>query len=251
MRETGHYDGPIHPRAFPERFYTGHVRMSLQILLVEDDRHLRRQLVEQLGHFEHDVETAGDGPEALSLLGRRPFDAVVLDWMLPTMDGVTVLREMREQGMGMPVLMLTALGQTLDKVEGLEAGADDYVVKPVDPLELNARLNALVRARRTSDQPGDTVAAGDIVISPTRLMVWRGGQPLALSQTEFRLLLALARDAGEVVTRPMLIERVWGQDFETTTNIVDAHIRQLRVKLLQHGDDPIGTVRGMGYVLRA
>lgn len=82
-------------------------------------------------------------------------------------------------------------------------------------------------------------------------MVWRGGQPLALSQTEFRLLLALARDAGEVVTRPMLIERVWGQDFETTTNIVDAHIRQLRVKLLQHGDDPIGTVRGMGYVLRA
>ncbi|PNU02899.1 response regulator transcription factor [Novosphingobium guangzhouense] len=225
--------------------------MSLRILLVEDDRHLSRQLTEQLTHFEHDVAAAGDGPEALSMLGSSAFDAVVLDWMLPSMDGITVLREMRAQDMTMPVLMLTALGQTLDKVEGLEAGADDYVVKPADPLELNARLNALVRGRRTSEQPGDTVAAGDIVISPSRVMAWRGGQPLALSQTEFRLLLELARDAGSVVTRPMLIERIWGQDFTTTTNIVDAHIRQLRIKLQQHGDDPIGTVRGMGYVLRA
>lgn len=225
--------------------------MSLNILLIEDDRQLQRQLAGQLAQFGHEVHAAFDGPQALSLLSSLPVDAVVLDWMMPGMDGPEVVRRMREDGMTMPVLMLTALGQTLDKVEGLEAGADDYVVKPVDPEELNARLNALLRARRTSDQGTDTIAAGDIVISPSRLTGWRGGQPLSLSQTEFKLLLELARNAGTVVTRPMLIERIWGRDVVPTTNIVDAHIRQLRVKLLQHGDDPIATVRGLGYTLRA
>lgn len=225
--------------------------MSLSLLLVEDDWQLQRQLTEQLSAFGHDVTGARDGEQALALLSSRAFDAVVLDWMLPGIEGVEVLRRLREDGMTMPVLMLTALGQTLDKVEGLEAGADDYVVKPVDPAELNARLNALLRARRTSEQPADTIAAGDIVVSPSRLMGWRAGHALTLSQTEFRLLLELARNADTVMTRPMLIERIWGHDVVPTTNIVDAHIRQLRVKLMQHGDDPISTVRGLGYMLRA
>lgn len=224
--------------------------MSLQILLVEDDLHLQRQIAGQLAGFGHEVQVAGDGTEALSLVGRHAFDVVILDWMLPSVDGITVLRELRAEGMDMPVLMLTALGHTMDKVEGLEAGADDYVVKPVDPLELNARLQALMRARKVSERPANTMAAGDIVISPSRMAAWRGDQPLNLSQTEFKLLLELVRDAGTVLTRAMLIERVWGRDFVTTTNIVDAHIRQLRVKLLQYGEDPIGTVRGIGYVLQ-
>lgn len=224
--------------------------MTMHILLVEDDRHLQRQLVDQLALFGHDVQTADDGLAALAIIGQKAFDIVILDWMMPTVDGITVLRQLRAGGMNVPVLMLTALGQVFDKVEGFEAGADDYVVKPVDPLELNARLNALLRARRASEQPADTITAGDIVISPSRLRAWRAGQPLNLSQTEFKLLLELARHAGTVVTRPMLIERIWGHDFIPTTNIVEAHIRHLRVKLIEHGDDPISTQRGMGYFLR-
>ena len=196
------------------------------------------------------MTTADDGVEALSIIGKQAFDIIILDWMMPGVDGITILREVRESGMNIPVLMLTALGQVFDKVEGFGAGADDYVVKPVDPLELNARLHALVRARQANEQPADTISAGDIVISPSRLRAWRAGKALTLSQTEFKLLLELVRHAGSVVTRPMLIERIWGHDFMPTTNIVDAHIRHLRVKLLEHGDDPIGTQRGMGYLLR-
>lgn len=225
---------------------------GLNILLVEDDRQLQRQLLTQLTQFGHAVRSADDGHEALALVGHHAFDILVLDWMLPTMDGLALLRELRGNGMNVPVLMLTALGQLPDKLEGFEAGADDYVVKPVDALELNARLHALIRARRVKEEPSsDTVSAGDIVVSPSGQRAWRGGQPLSLSRTEFGLLLELARSAGDVVTRAMLIERIWGHDFVPTTNIVESHIKHLRAKLLLHGDDPIGTVRGMGYVLRA
>jgi DNA-binding response OmpR family regulator len=224
--------------------------MSLNILLAEDDPLLQRQIVDQMAQFGHRTTAVGDGAAALAVVSGQMFDVVVLDWLLPAMDGIAVLRRLREEDMTVPVLMLTALSQTLDKVEALEAGADDYVVKPVDPLELNARLHALVRARKTSQRQTDTLAAGDIVVSPSRLTAWRAGHSLVLSQIEFKLLHELVRDAGTVLTRPMLIERVWGHDYVTTSNIVDAHIRQLRLKLLLHGDDPIGTVRGVGYVLR-
>lgn len=224
---------------------------ALRVLIVEDDGHLQRQMVDQLARMGHDVATADDGQEAVDRIGRHVFDVVILDWMLPTMDGLTTLRKLRAEGMTIPVMMLTALGQVFDKVEGLDAGADDYVVKPVDPLELNARLKALVRARRASDQPSDTINVGDIVVSPSRFRAWRAGQALSLSQTEFRLLLELARNADTVMTRPMLIERIWGRDFVPSTNLVEAHIRHLRVKLREFGDDPIGTQRGVGYVLKS
>lgn len=224
--------------------------MSFNILLVEDDLQLSRQLVAQLAQFGHSVICADDGHKALSLVVREAFDVIILDWMLPTLDGLSVVRKIREGGMSVPILMLTALGQTFDKVEGLDAGADDYVVKPVDALELNARLNALIRARRTTGEKSDTISAGDIVISPSRFRAWRSGEAIDLARTEFKLLLSLMRNAGSVITRPMLIEQVWGHDFVTTTNIVEAHIRRLRTKLLLHGDDPISTVRGVGYVIR-
>lgn len=224
--------------------------MSIHVLLVEDDAHLQQQVAGQLTDYGHRVDTANDGLSALTLLGKQAFDIVILDWMMPGLDGISVLRQMRQGGMTLPVLMLTALGQVFDKVEGFEAGADDFVVKPVDPLELNARIHALIRARRTTDEPADTLHAGDIVISPARLRAWRAGHALNLSQTEFKMLLELVRNAGTIVTRQMLIEKIWGHDFTPTTNIVDAHIRHLRVKLLEHGDDPISTSRGMGYSLR-
>lgn len=229
----------------------GH-RMSLHILLVEDDRQLARQLTAQLKQFGHEVVAVEDGQAAVSSVAQNVFDAIVLDWMLPTLDGLAVIRQLRASGMTLPILMLTALGQTFDKIEGLDTGADDYMVKPADALELNARLNALVRARRAAanTETNDTINAGDIVISPSKFRAWRNGRAIDLALTEFKLLFELARDAGAVVTKPMLLERVWGYDFIPTTNIVEAHVRRLRQKLMQHGDDPISNVRGVGYSIR-
>lgn len=214
---------------------------------------MREQLADQLVAFGHTVTAAADGPAGLSFLATGAFDIVVLDWMLPTLDGLPLLREVRARGLRLPVLMLTALGQTIDKVEVLDAGADDYVVKPCDPLELNARIKALLRARSAGsagEQPADTIEVGDIGISPAGARAWRKGQSLGLSQIEFRMLLELARLAGDTVTRAMLVERVWGRDLVTTSNVIEAHIRHLGVKLCRYGDDPIETVRGAGYSLR-
>lgn len=224
--------------------------MTLHIILVENDRRLRTELAGQLERFGHAVQAAEEGLVALALVGRVAFDAMILGRMPPVMDAMAVLCQLRERGMTMPVLMLSATGTTMEKVEGLDAGADDYLVTPVDPLELNARLNALVRARRMSQRPADTIAVGDVVVSPSGLLAWRAGQALALSKIEFRLLAELARNAGSIVTRRVLVERVWGYDAMPVTNIVESHIRQLRLKLVRHGPDPIVTVRGMGYLLR-
>lgn len=225
---------------------------SLNILVVEDDDALANALAEQLRAFGHSATVVGDGRAALAAVSDEAFDAIILDRMLPLLDGISVLENLRRGTVHVPVLMLTALGQTIERVEGLEAGADDYVVKPVDPIELNARLKALVRARGYASDSSETIRAGDIMISPTKFRAWRKGRDLDLPRTEFNLLLELARNAGSVLTRPMLIERVWHYDFEPTTNIVDAYIRRLRVKLTQFGDDdPITTMRGFGYLLRA
>lgn len=225
--------------------------MGLTLLIVEDDAKLANLLAQQMSEFDHRSTLAGNGQEALAAVARDAFDAIILDRMLPILDGVSVVESLRTAGINIPTLMLTALGQTADKVEGLNAGADDYVVKPVDAVELNARLNALVRARRSSAEPSDTLRVGDILISPTKFRAWRGGQDLDLPRTEFKLLLELVRNAGSVLTRPMLIERIWHYDFEPATNIVDAYIRRLRIKLTQFGgDDPIVTSRGFGYMIR-
>lgn len=225
--------------------------MDLKFLIVEDDRQQAELLSQQLSGFGHHCEIAHDGRAAIEKISRDKFDAVVLDRMLPVMDGISAIESLRNAGIGIPTLMLTALGQTLEKVEGLNAGADDYVAKPVDPAELNARLLALVRARTWQSGAADTLRIGDLVISPVKFRAWRKDRNLDLPKTEFNLLLELARNAGSVLTRSMLLERVWQYDFEPETNIVDVYIRRLRRKLCQFGDpDPIGTVRGVGYLLR-
>jgi DNA-binding response OmpR family regulator len=225
--------------------------MSLTLLIVEDDAALAGLLVKQMASFGHKAVVALDGQAALASVSQHPFDAIILDRMLPVINGLTVVENLRAADINIPTLMLTALGQTEEKVEGLKAGADDYLVKPADPVELNARLNALVRARRWTSNASDTIGAGDITISPTKFRAWRDGKDLELPRTEFNLLLEFARNAGTVLTRPMLIERVWHYDFEPATNIVDAYVRRLRVKLTQFGgDDPITTLRGVGYMLR-
>lgn len=227
--------------------------MSFNLLLVEDDAPLAAMLSDELRRLDHRVTTVTTGSEALSELTGNQYDAVILDRMLPRIDGIEVLRRLRSADARVPVIMLTALASLPEKVEGLDAGADDYVVKPVAVEELNARLGAVLRARQwTAAGEGDTIQAGDLVISPARHRVWRGGRPIDLPKVEFQLLLQLARHRDMVLTRAMLLERVWDYDFEPGSNIVDVYIRRLRVKLTEDGsEDPIVTVRGQGYRLRA
>ncbi|MDF0542115.1 response regulator transcription factor [Sphingobium sp. H39-3-25] len=223
---------------------------SFNLLIVEDDQALADLLARQLALFGHRATIVGDGRAALEQVVNQAFDLVILDRILPVMDGIALLQRMRQAGVTVPILMLTALGQSSNKVDGLNAGADDYLVKPVDPNELNARLHALHRARNWDSDAGDTLRAGDILVSPAKFRAWRAGQPMELPNIEFRLLTEFVRNAGTVLTRPMLLERVWQYDFEPTTNIVEAYIRRLRMKLTEHGDDPIITIRGIGYRLR-
>lgn len=224
--------------------------MQLNLLIVEDDLDLADTLATQMRAFGHRATLVDNGQKALAAIADDAFDVVILDRVMPVMDGVTALQHLRAANVKLPVLMLTAFGKANQKVEGLEAGADDYVVKPVDPLELNARLSALLRARQWSTEDSDTIRAGSILVSPTKHRAWRDGRPLDLPHTELRLLTELARHAGSVLTRPMLLEKVWNYDFEPTTNIVDTYIKRLRKKLTEDGsDDPISTLRGVGYML--
>lgn len=224
----------------------------MQLLIVEDDEELALQLSEQLALFGHCSSIAGDGRAANQMLASMHFDAIILDRILPMIDGISLLKNLRNHHILTPVIMMTALGQSRQKVEGLESGADDYIVKPADPAELNARLQALVRARGWTEQRSDeTLRAGDIVVSPARHSAWRDGRTLRLQKTEFRVLTELARHAGAPMTRAMLLERVWNYDFEPATNLVDAYIRRLRIRLMEFGgEDPIMTIRGLGYMLR-
>ena len=225
--------------------------MSLALLLVDDDAIYAATLAEELRGLGHGVMIATDGRAAIEAMSAGAFDALILDRMMPRLDGMSVLQTLRDGGMTLPIVMLTALGASQDKVEGLEAGADDYVVKPVDAIELHARLHAVLRGRQWKGGSSDTLRAGDIVVSPTTFRAWRDGVPLDLAKLELKLLVELVRNVDAVLTRAMLIERVWGYDFMPDTNIVDVHIRRLRVKLGESGgEDRIRTVRGIGYMLR-
>ncbi len=224
----------------------------MKILLVDDDPVLADSLADELTGFGHALSTASDGRAALAAIDQDAFDAVVLDRMMPRVDGIALLERLRGDARSVPVIMLSARGQSDDKISGLAAGADDYVVKPVEAAELHARLQAVVRGRQWTREASDTLRAGDIVVSPSRFRAWRDEKPLDLAKLELKLLAELVRNADTVLTRAMLIERVWGYDFEPDTNLVDVYIRRLRQKLTAHGgDDPIQTMRGVGYRLRS
>lgn len=218
----------------------------MKILIVEDDGGIAAYLERGLRQHGLECEIAASGEEALSQLGERRFDAMVLDRMLPRLDGMEVLRRKPRE---VPVLMLSALGTLEDRIEGLDAGADDYLVKPFSLVEVVSRLNAIVR--RGGGERGDVLRAGDLEIILATFRAWRGGKQLYLNKKEFALLAELMRNAGRPVTRRMLIEAVWGYSFEPSTNIIESNMSRLRAKLTVHGDpDPIETARGCGYVLR-
>lgn len=223
----------------------------LSVLVVEDDAELARLLTDQLGAAGYEVRTEADAGAAIGLVSARPFDVILLDRMLPAIDGVDVLKRLRREQVDVPVILLTALGRLAERVEGLDAGADDYIVKPFEIDELIARIRTVVRRRVGPGADNSTVSAGDVTVSLLRHRVTRAGRPIELHKTEIKLLAELVRAAGDVVTRSMLLEKVWGYDFVPTTNIVDSYIRRLRLKLEVPGlPDPITTVRGVGYMFR-
>jgi len=222
-----------------------------RVLVAEDDQRLRESLARVLTFEGYDVALAADGAAALNLIEASEPDVVVLDVMMPNVDGLEVCRTMRARGNHTPVLMLTARHEVSDRVAGLDAGADDYLVKPYALDELLARLRALLR--RTS-VTGDehTLTVGDLVLDPLRRQVQRGARALELTKTEFDLLELLLHNAGIVLTRDQIYERIWGYDFETSSKSLDVYISYLRRKTEEAGEPRlIHTVRGVGYTARA
>ncbi len=222
----------------------------MKMLVVEDDPRTRSFIVQGMRQSGHIVDEAEDGPAGLDLALVDTYDVLVVDRMLPGCSGLDVVRAVRAQGIATPCLILTAVGAVEDRVEGLNAGADDYLVKPFAFSELLARLQALERRPPLSRQP-DRLRVGDLEVDPVAHRVTRAGRPIVLTSHEFKLIDYLARRAGQVVTRTMLLEALWGFHFDPRTNIVDAHISRLRAKIDRDFDvELIRTVRGVGYVLQ-
>lgn len=222
----------------------------MRILVAEDDDETAEFVGRGLGELGHLVVRAATGGDALHLGATEPFDVIVLDRMLPGLDGVEVLRRWRAAKVATPVLMLTARGGIADRVGGLEAGADDYLVKPFAFAELAARIGALLRRPPMNEAPTRLVV-GDIAIDLLKREVRRGDREVQLQPREFALLEQLMRHAGRVVTRTMFLELVWGFHFDPQTNIVETHLSRLRSKLNSGSDvDPVETLRGIGYRMR-
>ena len=223
----------------------------MKILLIEDDEETAAYVQRGLREHGHVVDRATNGRDGLFLASEGCHDVLIVDRMLPGLDGLGIVRTLRAAGVRTPVLMLTALGGVGDRVQGLEAGGDDYLVKPFAFAELLARLNALARRPPMQDVPTH-LRAGDVEMDLLKRSVTRAGRRIELQPREYQLLEYLLRHADRVVTRTMLLEGVWDFHFDPKTNIVETHMSRLRAKLNEDGrPELISTVRGAGYLLRA
>lgn len=224
--------------------------MEIRVLLVEDDELISQALCLALVDEGFAVTRVASGEEALAHLDAEAADVVLLDLMLPGMDGLVVCRTLRARG-DLPIIVVTARTDTEDVIGGLEAGADDYVSKPLVARELAARIRALLR-RRSSGRD-ETLQVGELEIRPHKNEVFRAGTAVHLTQTEFRLLVELAAARGNVVTREQLLQRIWGYDYFGDTRLLDVHVRRLRRKVEPDPDRPevVLTVRGAGYKIAA
>ena len=223
----------------------------MRILVIEDDKDVASFIRNGLTQAGCNVDHAANGKDGLFLATTEKYDALVVDRMLPGVDGLTVIRTLRASANSTPVLILSALGEVDDRVKGLKAGGDDYLVKPFAFSELLARLEALARrAKSGSDNAPTTLRAGDLEMDLLRREVRRADKPIDLQPREFQLLEFLLRHAGQVVTRTMLLEGVWDYHFDPQTNVIDVHISRLRAKIDKGFDRPLlHTVRGAGYRL--
>ncbi|MEG3125024.1 response regulator transcription factor [Sphingomonas sp. GB1N7] len=223
----------------------------MRILIAEDDDATAALVARGLGELGYEVARVTSGEAAARLGLDERFDVAILDRMLPGIDGVDVVRQWRASGVTTPVLMLTALGGIADRVTGLEAGADDYLVKPFALAELAARIGALMRRPPITDNAPTRFTVGDITLDLLRRDVHRSGRIIRLQPREFALLEQLMRNAGRIVTRTMFLESVWGFHFDPQTNIVESHLSRMRAKLNEGFEqDPIETLRGIGYRMR-
>ena len=223
----------------------------MRILVIEDDKDVASFIRNGLAQAGCNVDHAANGRDGLFLATTESYDALVVDRMLPGIDGLTVIRTLRASSNTTPVLILSALGEVDDRVKGLKAGGDDYLVKPFAFSELLARLEALARRAKTgSDAPSTVLRAGDLEMDLLRRDVRRAGKPIDLQPREFQLLEFLLRHVGQVVTRTMLLEGVWDYHFDPQTNVIDVHISRLRSKIDKGFERPLlHTVRGAGYRL--
>ncbi|MBF0307342.1 MAG: response regulator transcription factor [Alphaproteobacteria bacterium] len=223
----------------------------MRLLLIEDDAETASYMLKGLKEVGHVVDHAADGTEGLYMAAERRHDVLIVDRMLPGIDGLSIIRTLRAAGNVTPVLVLSALGKVDDRVLGLKAGGDDYLVKPYAFAELLARIEALARRQAAAPAEITTLRVEDLVMDLLTRTVSRSNHPVELQPREFKLLEFLMRHAGQVVTRTMLLENVWDYHFDPQTNLIDVHISRLRQKVDKGFDQPlIHTVRGAGYMLR-
>jgi two-component system OmpR family response regulator len=222
----------------------------VRILVIEDDAAVADYIRKGLDELGYTVDVAADGKQGLFLATSEAYDALIVDRMLPELDGLTVVQTLRASNKTVPVLFLSALGEVDDRVSGLEAGGDDYLTKPFAFSELKARIEALLRRTQSPDAPLTEVVVEDLCMDLLGRQVNRDGVEIELQPREFRLLEYLMRHAGQVVTRTMLLEHVWDYHFDPQTNVIDVHISRLRRKIDKGFDKPLlETVRGAGYRL--
>jgi two-component system, OmpR family, response regulator len=221
----------------------------MRVLIVEDDRTAADFLAKALGEAGYNTEIAGDGETGFELASGSTFGVLIVDRMLPKLDGLSLVERLRARGDRTPVLILSALGAVDDRVKGLRSGGDDYLTKPYSLVELVARVEALTR--RGAEGAVTTYSVGDLVLDRLSHKVTRGGETITLQPREYRLLEYLMRHAGQVVTRTMLLENVWDYHFDPQTNVIDVHISRLRGKIDKGQGKPLlETVRGAGYMIR-
>jgi DNA-binding response OmpR family regulator len=221
----------------------------MKILVIEDEKKLANLLKQGLEEQGILVDLAPDGTEGLFQALNYPYDAILLDLTLPEVDGLTILKSLREQGNGVPVLIITARGDLEDRIRGLNLGADDYLAKPFDLAEMIARIHALIR--RSHGLASATIKVGDLIINTNARTAARAGKEINLSAREYNLLLYLALNAGKVISRTELIEHIYSTDSELDSNVIDVYINYLRNKIDKPFSSPlIHTVRGAGYILK-
>ncbi len=222
----------------------------MRILVIEDDRQAAAYVVKGLAESGHTADHAGDGDDGYEMASDGGYDVLVVDRMLPKLDGLKLVERLRTEGVRTPILFLSALGEVDDRVKGLRAGGDDYLVKPYAFSELLARIEALGR-RSNPENTEIRLIVGDLELDCLTRRVVRAGHDIALQPREFRLLEFLMRNAGHVVTRTMLLEHVWDYHFDPQTNVIDVHVSRLRAKIDRDFETPLlHTVRGAGYCLR-
>ena len=224
----------------------------MRALLIEDDSTVCSYITKGLKEQGYFVDMANDGQEGLNKANSEAYDVMVIDRMLPNLDGLSILKSVRAAGNNTPVIVLSALGEVDDRVKGLKAGGDDYLVKPFAFSELMARIEAVVRRTEFSTEIVTELSVGDLYMDLLSRKVTRTGQKIDLQSREFKLLEYLVRNQGQVVTRTMLLENVWNYHFDPQTNVIDVHISRLRSKIDKDFDSPlIRTVRGAGYIIEA